>query len=150
MPAGVTPGRKLQVTVSVPEGFSKLLVVESITVNGTPVPTCSGCGVRVEEGARWCEACRGDDYGRLVVLGPVVDYVRGAGIAADRKVSEAANKCIGFGHDVVRVYLQEESPPGPVVGNPRWINGRMSIQPKDTSAFAQLRDERKDKEVKGV
>ena len=58
MPAGVTPGRKLQVTVTVPEGFSKLLVVEGLTVNGTPVPTCSGCGVRVEEGARFCEVCR--------------------------------------------------------------------------------------------
>ena len=54
----MTPGRKLQVTVTVPEGFSKLLVVEGLTVNGTPVPTCSGCGVRVEEGARFCEVCR--------------------------------------------------------------------------------------------
>ena len=45
-------------TVTVPEGFSKLLVVEGLTVNGTPVPTCSGCGVRVEEGARFCEVCR--------------------------------------------------------------------------------------------
>ena len=63
------------------------------------------------------------ESGRLVMLAPVVDYVRGAGIAADRKVSEAANKCIGFGHGVVRVYLAEEAPPGQVVGNPRWING---------------------------
>ena len=39
VPEGVTPGRKLQVTVTVPEGFSKLLVVEGLTVNGTPCPT---------------------------------------------------------------------------------------------------------------
>lgn len=73
-------------TVTVPGGFSKLLVVEGLTVNGTSVPTCSGCGVRVEEGARWCEVCRQKETGRLVVFGPVVSYVRGAGIAADRKV----------------------------------------------------------------
>ena len=35
----MTPGRRLQVTVTVPEGFNKLLVVEGLTVNGTPIQT---------------------------------------------------------------------------------------------------------------
>ena len=39
VPEGVTPGRRLQVTVTVPEGFNKLLVVEGLTVNGTPIQT---------------------------------------------------------------------------------------------------------------
>ena len=39
VPEGVTPGRRLQVTVTVPENFNKLLVVEGLTVNGTPIPT---------------------------------------------------------------------------------------------------------------
>ena len=64
------------------------------------------------------------------------------------QVSEAANKCIGFGHNVVRVYLEEERPPGQVIGNPRWINGRMSIQPKDTSAMSWVHEDRKEKEAK--
>ena len=85
-----------------------------------------------------------------MMLAPVLDYVRGAGVAADRKVSEAANKCIGFGHGVVRVYLAEEEPPGQVVGNPRWINGRMSIQPKDTSAMSWIHEDRKEKEAKAA
>ena len=63
-------------------------------------------------------------------------------------MSEAANKCIGFGHNVVRVYLAEETPPGQVIGNPRWINGRMSIQPKDTSAMSWVHEDRKEKEAK--
>ena len=77
------------------------------------------------------------ESGRLVMLAPVVDYVRGAGIAADRKVSEAANKCIGFGHGVVRVYLAEEAPPGQVVGNPRWINGAQHADLALALALAQ-------------
>ena len=72
-----------------------------------------------------------------MMLAPVVDYVRGAGIAADRKVSEAANKCIGFGHGVVRVYLAEEVPPGQVVGNPRWINGAQHADLALALALAQ-------------
>ena len=64
------------------------------------------------------------------------------------QVSEAANKCIGFGHNVVRVYLEEERPPGQVIGTPRWINGRMSIQPKDTSAMSWVHEDRKEKEAK--
>ena len=108
VPPGVSPGRKLQVTVTVPAGFSKPLLVQGLTVNGSPVST-------------------GDDN----ATGPV----------DRRKFIEAANKCIGLGQEVMQVYLKEEEPPGPIVGNPRWINGRMSIQPKDSSAFAQLRAE---------
>ena len=131
IPPGVSPGRKLQVSVTVPSGFDKPLVVQGLTVNGVPVSS------RIDE------ACSptSEQSGTLTTSGGnVFGAVRGLGQAADRKISEAANKCVGFGQEVVQVYLKEDEP-APIVGNPRWINGRMSIQPKDTSAFAQLRSE---------
>ena len=78
VPEGVTPGRKLQVTVTVPEGFSKLLVVEGLTVNGTPCPTVEESQRAAEEpqhgqSAPWAVpplgSCASVLRARLAVLG---------------------------------------------------------------------------------
>ena len=66
----------------------------------------------------------------------LLQQMRGYGQHAESTLAAAANKCIGLTQEVVSVNPSteaEEEGSGQGSGHPRWINGRMSIQPADKS-----------------
>ena len=132
VPAGVAPGRRLEVTVAVPVELAKdQLVPLGMSVNGTPLPACEDATPQADAGT---------SGSTLALAEPtLLQQVKGVGLQADRTLAAAANKCIGLTQEVVSVNLtsDEASGVGQVLGHPRWINGRMSIQPPDKTNLCE-------------